>query len=172
MADGVNIAGHTSANTRLNQLIDRVELFLAKSRLDRAVLPRLSVEYEIAPPAALIPRAFGWHSIVEVAIEVVVTRLAGWNLLTRGRSATDENHKAQRGKAVHVSPNVRVEQRAAVLWMLALYPSRVCSNALLGDAHRGFNQAITHPTKRPTITRNGMTRPYGETITSTGPPFS
>jgi hypothetical protein len=29
--------------------------------------------------------------------------------------------------------NVRVEQRAAVLWMLALYPSRVCSNALLGD---------------------------------------
>jgi hypothetical protein len=28
--------------------------------------------------------------------------------------------------------NARVEQRAAVLWMLALYPSRVCSNALLG----------------------------------------
>jgi hypothetical protein len=32
----------------------------------------------------------------------------------------------------YLASNVRVEQRAAVLWMLALYPSRVCSNALLG----------------------------------------
>ena len=29
-----------------------------------------------------------------------------------------------------VVSNVRVEQRAAVYWMLALYPSRVCSNAM------------------------------------------
>ena len=33
---------------------------------------------------------------------------------------------------ISLPPNVRVEQRAAVFWMLALYPSRVCSNALLG----------------------------------------
>ena len=33
-----------------------------------------------------------------------------------------------------VGSNVRVERRAAVLWMLALYPTRVRSNALLGSA--------------------------------------
>ena len=37
--------------------------------------------------------------------------------------------------ATYLLPNVRVEQRAAVIWMQALYPSRVCSNVLLYDPH-------------------------------------
>jgi hypothetical protein len=49
-----------------------------------------------------------------------------------------------------LSPNARVEQRAADLWMLALYPSRVCSNALLDDradlARQGLARYSSHVT--------------------------
>jgi len=39
------------------------------------------------------------------------------------------------GRRYSLQPNVRVERRAAVLLTVALYPPRVRSNALLGDAY-------------------------------------